>query len=93
MMTADFEFNRGLVKLNFLMAQYEVSVRKQKGYKHFIRSFPFDRNMQYLKMSRAILEYCKSQDLPKVDNRLVSLKEARTILGCSFLSVEEGSSL
>jgi predicted dehydrogenase len=91
-MAAEFEFDRGLVKLNFRTAQIEATVRKQKGYKNFMRSLPFERNTQYLEMSRAILEYCQSQDSIKVDNRLVSLEEARTILRRGFSSVAKNFS-
>jgi predicted dehydrogenase len=86
-MSAEFEFERGLIKLNFRTAQIEAAVHKQRGYKHFIRPLPFERNIQYLDMTRAVLEYCQSQFPIKADGRLVSLKEARTILRCGFSSV------
>ena len=91
-MAAEFEFDRGLVKLNFQTAQIEATVRKQKGYKYFTRTLPFERNTQYLEMSSAVLEYCQSQVPLKVDNRLVSLKEARTILKRGFSSIDKGFS-
>lgn len=88
-----FEFDKGLLKLNFRTAQIEATVRRQKRYKHFIRSLPFERNVQYLEMARAVLAFCQSPDSLKVDNRLVSLKEAHTILGLSFSSVVKNFSI
>jgi len=86
-MSAEFEFERGLIKLNFRTAQVEATVHKQKGYKHFTRCLPFERNTQYLELTRAVLEYYHSKLPLKADGRLVSLKEARTILKCGFTSV------
>ena len=91
-MSAEFEFERGLIKLNFRTAQVEATVHKQKGYKHFIKSLPFERNTQYLEMTRAVLDYCHSKFPLKADGRLVSLKEARTILKCGFTSVTKNFS-
>jgi predicted dehydrogenase len=92
-MAAEFAFHRGLVKLNFRTAQIEATVHKQKGFKHFIRSIPFERNTQYLEMTRLVLEYCCSQVPIKIDKRLVSLKEARSILMCGFSSVSKNFSI
>jgi len=91
-MAAEFEFDRGRLKLNFRTAQIEATVRKQKGYKYLIRTLPFERNTQYLEMTRAVLEYYQSQASLKVDKRLVSLKEAHTILSRSFSSVAKNFS-
>ena len=92
-MAAEFEFDRGLVKLDFRTAQIEATVRMRKRYKHFIRTLPFERNTQYLEMTRAVLEYCHSQVPLTFDNRLVSYKEARTILRCGFSSVAKNFSV
>lgn len=88
-----FEFDRGLLKLNFRTAQIEATIRRRMGYKHYIRSLPFERNTQYLGMARAVLAYCQSPDSLKVDNRLVSLKEARTIVSLGFSSVAKNFSI
>jgi predicted dehydrogenase len=86
-MAAEFEFERGLIKLNFRTAEIEATVRKKKGNKHFIRTLSFERNNQYFEMTRAVLEYCHSKAPKKFDDRLVSFKEARAILKCGFSSV------
>lgn len=88
-----FEFDRGLLRLNFRTAQIEATIRKKIGYKHYIHALPFERNTQYLEMARAVLAYCQLPDSLKVDDRLVSLKEACTILRLSFSSVTKNFSI
>ena len=86
-MTAEFNFSRGSVKLDFRSGEIEALIGRKNGQKKIGRSISFERNTQYLDMARAVYDCVGSASSTPKDHRLVDIREAIVTLERGLLSI------